>query len=53
MQAQVENAAEEQLLRRALQREARDLGRTAASLGISIRTLAQRLREHQISLEDT
>jgi len=53
MQAQVENAAEEQLLRRALQRGGRDLGRTAASLGISIRTLAQRLREHQISLEDT
>ncbi len=53
MQAQVENAAEEQLLRRALQRGGHDLGQTAASLGISIRTLAQRLREHQISLEDT
>lgn len=53
MQAQVENAAEEQLLRRALQRGCRDLSQTAASLGISVRTLAQRLREHQISLEDT
>ena len=53
MQAQVENAAEEQLLRRALQQGGGDLGQTAASLGITIRTLAQRLREHRISLEDT
>jgi len=53
MQAQVEKAAEEQLLRRAMERGGRDLGQTAASLGISIRTLAQRLREHRISLEDT
>jgi len=53
MQAQVESAAEEQLLRRALGHGGGDLARTATSLGISIRTLAQRLREHRISLEDT
>ena len=53
MLAQVEKAAEDQLLRRAMQHHENDLGRTAASLGISIRTLAQRLREHQISIEDT
>lgn len=53
MQAHIEKTAEEQLLRRALQREGGDLNRASASLGISIRTLAQRLREHRISLEET
>ncbi len=53
MQAQVENEAEAQLLRRALQRGDGNLSQTATSLGITIRTLAQRLREHRISLEDS
>jgi two-component system, NtrC family, response regulator AtoC len=48
----VVRSAEAQLLRRALAEAAGELPRTAETLGLSIRTLAQRLREHGISLED-
>ena len=45
-------AAEGKLLQRSLAAAAGDLPRAAESLGLSIRTLAQRLREHGIPLED-
>jgi DNA-binding NtrC family response regulator len=44
--------AEAQLLRRALARAAGDLPRAAEGLGLTLRTLALRLREHGIPLED-
>jgi DNA-binding NtrC family response regulator len=46
------HAAEGQLLRRALAGAAGDLPRTAEGLGLTLRTLALRLREHGIPLED-
>lgn len=52
MQAIVSKHAEGQLLRRALQAHEGDAVRAAAALGLTARTLAQRLREHRISLED-
>jgi len=52
MQAFVSKNAEEHLLRRALNAHEGDTARAAAALGITARTLAQRLREHRISLED-
>lgn len=52
MQSIIAKAAEEQLLRRALQSHDQDATRAAAALGLTTRTLAQRLREHRISLED-
>jgi len=48
----VTQTAEPQLLRRALGETGGDLPRTAAALGLTLRTLAQRLREHGIPLED-
>jgi DNA-binding NtrC family response regulator len=51
MQAQVEKTAEEQLLRRALQAAGADVAQAAAALGLTPRTLAQRLREHRIAID--
>jgi DNA-binding NtrC family response regulator len=48
----VARTAEAQLLHRALARSAGDLPQAAESLGLTVRTLAQRLREHGIPLED-
>lgn len=48
----VQKSAEVQLLRRALETHGRNLGKTASTLGLTPRSLAQRLREHHISLED-
>lgn len=48
----VVSAAEGKLLQRALAMAAGDLPRAAETLGITVRTLAQRLREHGIPLED-
>jgi len=48
----VASAAEGKLLQRALAMGAGDLPRAAETLGITVRTLAQRLREHGIPLED-
>jgi len=48
----VAHAAEAQLLLRALGVAGGDLPRTAEALGLTVRTLAQRLREHAIPLED-
>lgn len=45
-------AAEAQLLRRALAAAGGDLPRAAEGLGLTLRTLALRLREHGIPLED-
>lgn len=45
-------SAEAQLLRRALAGAAGDLPRAAEGLGLTLRTLALRLREHGIPLED-
>jgi DNA-binding NtrC family response regulator len=45
-------AAEPQLLRRALLEAGGDLPRAAEALGLTLRALAQRLREHGIPLED-
>ena len=45
-------SAEAQLLRRALAEAAGDLPLAAEGLGLTVRTLALRLREHGISLED-
>lgn len=45
-------AAEAQLLQRALAEAEGDLPRAAAALEVSVRTLGQRLREHAIPLED-
>ncbi|MBK9795632.1 MAG: sigma-54-dependent Fis family transcriptional regulator [Holophagaceae bacterium] len=44
--------AEGKLLERALAMAAGDLPRASESLGLTVRTLAQRLREHGIPLED-
>jgi len=52
MQATVGKAAEDQLLRRAIQIHGGDVTQTAATLGITARTLMQRLREHRIPIED-
>lgn len=52
MLAIVEKTALEHLLRRALETHQGDLIQTATGLGITPRTLSQRLREHHISLED-
>jgi len=46
------HAAEAQLLLRALGKAGGDLPRAAEALGLTVRTLAQRLREHAIPLED-
>jgi DNA-binding NtrC family response regulator len=48
----VVRSAEAQLLQRALADAAGELPRAAENLGLTVRTLAQRLREHGISLED-
>ncbi len=48
----VAHAAEAQLLQRALGEAAGDLPRAAEALGLTVRTLAQRLRDHGIPLED-
>jgi DNA-binding NtrC family response regulator len=48
----VARSAEAQLLLRALAVAAGDLPRTAENLGLTVRTLAQRLRDHGIPLED-
>ena len=45
-------SAEAQLLRRALLEAGGDLPRAAEALELTVRTLAQRLRDHGISLED-
>lgn len=52
MLAAVAKQAEGFLLRRGLEQGGGDLPRTAESLGLSPRTLALRLREHRISIED-
>lgn len=48
----VARSAEAQLLRRALSEAEGDLPRAAENLGLTVRTLALRLREHGIPLED-
>ena len=48
----VTRSAEAQLLRRALMDAAGDLPRAAEALDLTVRTLAQRLRDHAIPLED-
>lgn len=48
----VGRSAEAQLLGRALAEAGGDLPRAAEALGLTIRTLAQRLRDHGIPLED-
>jgi len=48
----VGRAATPALLLRTLEAEGGDVARAAASLGLSVRVLASRLREHGISLED-
>ena len=48
----VTRSAEAQLLRRGLVEADGDLPRAAEGLGLSLRVLAQRLRDHGISLED-
>ncbi len=48
----VAQGAEAQLLRRALGEAGGDLPRAAEALGVTLRTLAQRLRDHGIPLED-
>ncbi len=45
-------STETQLLRRALAEAAGELPQAAEALGLSVRTLAQRLRDHGIPLED-
>jgi len=52
MLANVAKTAEASLLRRALEAHGGDTARTALALGLSPRTLTQRLREHRISIED-
>jgi DNA-binding NtrC family response regulator len=51
MQAIVGKAAEALLLRRALQAHGGEVAHTASALGLTARTLAQRLREHRISID--
>ncbi len=51
MQKEAGRQAEARLLRRALERHAGDLPRAAESLGITVRVLGQRLREHGIPIE--
>ena len=46
------HSVEAHLLRRALATAAGDLPRAAEGLGLTLRTLALRLREHGIPLED-
>ena len=48
----VARSAEAQLLQRQLAETRGDLPRAAEALGLTVRTLAQRLRDHGISLED-
>lgn len=48
----VARSAEGQLLQRQLAKDRGDLPRAAEALGLTVRTLAQRLRDHGISLED-
>jgi len=48
----VGHAAEAQLMQRALTEASGDLPRAAESLHLTVRTLAQRLRDHAIPLED-
>jgi transcriptional regulator with GAF, ATPase, and Fis domain len=47
----VEESAEALLLRRALDASGHDPARAASSLGLTVRTFGQRLKEHGISLE--
>jgi DNA-binding NtrC family response regulator len=48
----VARSAEAQLLQQAMTEAAWDLPRAAEALGLTVRTLAQRLRDHGIPLED-
>jgi DNA-binding NtrC family response regulator len=48
----VARSAEAQLLQRAMTDAAGDLPKAAETLGLTVRTLAQRLRDHGIPLED-
>jgi DNA-binding NtrC family response regulator len=48
----VAHSAEAKFLQRAMAEAADDLPRAAATLGLTVRTLAQRLRDHGIPLED-
>jgi DNA-binding NtrC family response regulator len=48
----VARSAEAKLLQRAVAEAAWDLPRAAEALGLTVRTLAQRLRDHGIPLED-
>ena len=52
MEQAIVQAARPQLLRRALQEAGGDLPRAAESLGLTVRVLAQRLRDAGIPLED-
>jgi len=52
MQAATLKAAEGPLLQRALGAHGNSIAQAASSLGITARTLAQRLREHRIPIED-
>ena len=52
MLAQVRAEAEGQFLSETLRRMGGRLPESAAALGLTPRTLAQRLREHRISLDD-
>jgi DNA-binding NtrC family response regulator len=51
MQKAVARSAEAQLLQRSLAEAQGDLPRAAGALGLTLRTLAQRLRDHGIPLE--
>lgn len=52
MERSIQKSAEAHLLRRALEMQRGDLGRTAESLGLSVRALGQRLKEHGIPLAE-
>jgi DNA-binding NtrC family response regulator len=52
MQKAIQQSAEAQLLRRALREKAGDMNAVAESLGLTLRVLGQRLKEHGIALED-
>jgi hypothetical protein len=48
----VARSAEAKLLQKAMTQAAWDLPQAAEALGLTVRTMAQRLRDHGISLED-